>query len=259
MIDGWTDWPVRSVSPVVGMCLLGSDAHTHQPTNQPTSLNHRHHQPFPPTQQVKHAFITKFNEIDAACYDRAREELGREVLTAQRAGMVAAAAGGGGGGGAGKGKQAGARAARREHAHVVCKKVGGEGEGRGEAGKGSSLLDYTALTLSNNNTTTTKPRQIGLAQLPLAAVALRFSAIAWAASCDDGSALASAPAVLAFAGLLFLVLLLSKLASGILLTQWAARVERGERERRARRLTLPLPQKQEKGPAPVPPAAVTSS
>lgn len=75
---------------------------------------------------------------------------------------------------------------------------------------------------------------MGLAQLPLAAVAARFSAIAWAA-CETTASYpptAIPLALLAFAGLLFLALLLTKLASGILLTHWAARVERAERRRR---------------------------
>lgn len=67
------------------------------------------------TTQAKHAFITKFNEIDAACYDRAKEELGRAVLTAHRSSSLD------------KQQQQpppGVRGARaRDHGHVVCKKV----------------------------------------------------------------------------------------------------------------------------------------
>jgi hypothetical protein len=77
-------------------------------------------------------------------------------------------------------------------------------------------------------------------------VALRFSSIAWAA-CEGphtntdthhlSLSLSSSPttAYTLFALLLFSCLLLAKLASGIVLTQWAARVELSERERRERR------------------------
>lgn len=73
---------------------------------------------------MKHAFITKFNEIDAACYDRAREELSREVLTAHRAEAAAQQAS------AlvvvrGKGEKEKEKPVARglDHARVVCKKV----------------------------------------------------------------------------------------------------------------------------------------
>lgn len=33
---------------------------------------------------VKHAFITKFNEIDASCYEKSSEELAKEVTLHRR-------------------------------------------------------------------------------------------------------------------------------------------------------------------------------
>ncbi|EWM28448.1 tapt1 protein [Nannochloropsis gaditana] len=121
---------------------------------------------------IKHAFITKFNEIDAGCYAKSAEELAREVtlhrLQSHR---------------------------RLDRTHVICKKI-------------------------------------GFAQLPLAAVAVRFSTIAW-----SFLPASSWQAALSFGLLLFAVLLLSKIASGLCLTRWAAGIEEremGKREARAR-------------------------
>ena len=72
--------------------------------------------------------------------------------------------------------------------------------------------------------------QIGLAQLPLAAVAMRFSTIAW-----SFLSYLSWPAYLLFACLLFGVLLLCKIACGILVTQWAGKIEERETRKREER------------------------
>jgi hypothetical protein len=113
---------------------------------------------------MKHAFITKFNEIDSACYDRSMEELARDVTLYRRE-----------------------RNHMLDHTHAISKKL-------------------------------------GLAQLPLAAVAIRLLAIAWAGS-KIGISWAG------FAGLvtlLFVILLALKIILGMVVIKWAARIVRNK-------------------------------
>ena len=64
---------------------------THPPTHPPT---------YPPT-SLQHAFITKFNEIDAGCYAKSAEELAKEVALHRRQSHL-----------------------MLDHTHIICKKVG---------------------------------------------------------------------------------------------------------------------------------------
>lgn len=100
-----------------------------------------------------------------------------------------------------------------------------------DGGKGFTQTVHTrTLTPLLKPKTNDTTQQIGLAQLPLAAVALRFTAIAFAA-CSEASGASTHTAGV----LLFVVLLLGKLACAIVVTRWAAGVEQGERRRREMR------------------------
>lgn len=109
---------------------------------------------------IKHAFITKYNDIDAACYDKYTEELAKEVTLYRRE-----------------------KNYMLDHTHVLSKKV-------------------------------------GLAQLPLAAVAIRFLAIAWAGIKLDISYLGFGLLMV----LLFFILVLIKIISGLLVAKWAVSI-----------------------------------
>ena len=125
---------------------------------------------------------------------------------------------------------------------MICKKVGRGGgrEGGRKGGEGEGTEASTSYRKHADRSINCLPllspanpsTQIGFAQLPLAAVAVRFSTIAW-----SFLPASSWQAALSFGLLLFAVLLLSKIASGLCLTRWAAGIEEremGKREARAR-------------------------